>query len=292
MFGYFKFLKRYSNYETQRVYKNYYCGLCFALARHYGTLSRFLLSYDVTILAIALHAHKQPCCDKLSCVGCRKAKKDLFSDEAWKKLAAINILLAAEKFRDDIADEKSVKAAAGRLLFRRVIKKAQRDYPQIDETIRLGYRKIQLAEQANEGVLEIADRFGTLMTDTMDAAFTAPEAVGSYVREIARWLYFIDALDDYDEDIVKKRFNALKDETLSFYDYVSQKHRELQLILAQLFAKHNELVTALNHGSHEEAILISILRNTIPAATSGVLTKHGKAASVALKADSVKEATI
>ena len=87
MFGYFRFLNQYSDYRTQAVYKNYYCGLCFALDMHYGALSRMLLSYDVTILAIALHAHPEPCCAKLPCIGCKACKQGYFHDEQWKKIA-------------------------------------------------------------------------------------------------------------------------------------------------------------------------------------------------------------
>lgn len=286
MFGYFRFLKRYSDYETQSVYKNYYCGLCFALERHYGTLSRFLLSYDVTILAIALHAHDAPCCDKLACVGCRKAKKHLFCGETWKKLAAINILLAAEKFRDDVEDERSVKARAGRILFRRTIKRAQKDYPLIDATIREGYGAIQLAEQNNESVLRIADRFGELMTATLDAAFSASEAVREYVREISRWLYYIDALDDYDEDIAKKRFNALVEQDCPFHAYVHKYYQQIQGTIGSLLGKHDALVSALQDGSSENMILISILKNTIPTVTSGVLTNPRKIPYVEQKHDS------
>ena len=270
MFGYFKFLKRYSDYETQKVYKNYYCGLCFALEVHYGQLSRMLLSYDVTVWAVAMHAHACPTCEKLSCVLCKAKKKEIFKSETWKKIAAINILLAAENLQDDIEDEKSWKAAVARQIFARVIKKAKKDFPKLAQTIHVGYKKIQLAEKEKKDVLHIGNCFADLMVSAVDAAFCVPDHIRDYAGEISRWLYFIDALDDYDEDIAKGRFNPLSDGN-NFTDFVDKNYMQIQAILASLYEHHPRLVAALNDGSCESEILKSILTNTIPAMTSMAL---------------------
>lgn len=263
-------MKKYSDYETQKVYKNYYCGLCFALEVHYGQLSRMLLSYDVTILAIALHAHECPTCDRLSCVGGRATKKKMFQSETWKKIAAINILMAAENLRDDIDDEGSWKASAARWLFGRVIKKAQKDFPLIAETIHVNYRNIQLAEREEKDVLQIGDCFGQMMVATVDSAFSVPQNVREYAREISRWMYFVDALDDYDEDIAKKRFNPLHDGS-SFREYVNKNYTKIQSIIASLCEHHPRLLTEFRDDSAESAILRSVLTNTIPSVTSMAL---------------------
>lgn len=118
-----------------------------------------LLSYDATILAIALHAHLTPQCDRIKCVGCKQQKQQLFSGENWKKVAAVNFLLAAEKLHDDIEDERSLKAALGGFVFRKCIRKAKADYPEIDEAIRSGYADIMALEKENASVLQIADAF-------------------------------------------------------------------------------------------------------------------------------------
>lgn len=271
MFGYFRFLSQYSDYRSQGVYKNYYCGLCIALELHYGQLSRMLLSYDVTVLALALHAHKTPECERLKCLGCKDCKKELFRDETWKKLAAVNILLAAEKLRDDKEDEASWKAKAGLWFFGSVIGKAKSDYPDLDRVIHEGYRKIQGLEKENKSVLEIADSFGQLMSGIVTTGFDAPTVMVSYVYEIARWLYFVDALDDYDEDLEKGRFNPIAKKDLPFRDYVNTHTRELRGLIRNLWEKHGELLKALEDGSIENDILKGILTNSIPAVTSMVL---------------------
>lgn len=271
MFGYFRFLNQYSDYRAQTAYKNYYCGLCFALDMHYGAMSRMLLSYDMTILAVALRAHPDAQCKKLKCVGCNACKRELFQNETWKKVAAVNILLAAEKMSDDITDERSFKAAAGAFVYRKTIQKASRDYPQIHQAIRQGYGAIVEAEKKNQTVLEIGDLFADMMVAVLDAGFAVPDLVRNYVREISRWLYFIDALDDYDEDLKKNRFNPIAVPGTTFREYLADSYPQVQALLQSLYAKHTGLIAQLEDGTAEGEILSSILKNSIPSVTSLVL---------------------
>ena len=274
MFGYFRFLNQYSDYRTQAAYKNYYCGLCFALELHYGALSRMLLSYDVTILAIALHAHPAPQCDKIKCLGCRQCKEQYFQSETWKKIAAVNILLAAEKMRDDIHDERSLKAKLGAFFYKGVIDKAVSDYPQLQEAIRTGYAAIVAAEQENRDVLQIGDRFADMMVSILTVGFSASDTVCDYVREISRWLYYIDAMDDYDEDLKKHRFNPVAIPQLPYRDYLTTHYPQIRQHLRSLYASHSALAEQLQDNSAESEILRSILKNSIPSVTSLILHQH------------------
>lgn len=270
MFGYFRFLNQFSDYKTQKVYKNYYCGLCFALDMHYGVTSRMMLSYDVTILAIALHAHPEPTCEKLKCTGCKACKQNYFQNEQWKKIAAVNILLAAEKMSDDIADESSFSAASARFFYKGVIRKAAADYPEIHRAIHLGYRSIQAAERENCDVLQIGDRFADMMVAVLDAGFETSEVIREYVRQISRWLYFIDAMDDYDEDLKKHRFNPIAKPGTTFREYTTTCYPQIRMHLNSLYEKYDVLAAAFS-GSPENEILASILKNSIPVVTSTVL---------------------
>lgn len=273
MFGYFRFLNQYSDYQVQKVYKNYYCGLCFALDMHYGALSRMLLSYDVTILAIALHAHPQPDCEKLKCIGCKACKQTLFQSETWKKIAAVNILLAAEKMSDDIADERSFKASVGAFFYKSVIQKATADFPAIQQAIHQGYRAIQAAEREDQDVLQIGNRFADMMVGILEAGFDTSDTVKNYIRQISRWLYFIDALDDYDEDLQKHRFNPIAKTNLPFQEYLLRDYPQLQQYLQALYADYAILCSQLPQTPENE-ILTGILKNSIPVVTSTVLHRQ------------------
>jgi len=233
-------------------------------------LARMLLSYDVTILAIALGAHPEPFCNKLKCTGCKACKRRYFQNEQWKKIAAVNILLAAEKMSDDIADERSFKAAAGAFFYKGVIQKAARDYPELHNAIHGGYRAIQAAEKENRDVLQIGECFADMMVGILDAGFDVSANIREYVRQIARWLYFIDAMDDYDEDLKKNRFNPIAQKGVSCREYLLTQYPQLQQYLQSLYEKHNELCMQLEQ-SPENEILISILKNSIPVVTAMVL---------------------
>lgn len=229
-----------------------------------------LLSYDVTILAIALHAHPEPCCGKLPCVGCKACKQEYFQSEQWKKIAAVNILLAAEKMSDDISDERSFSAAAASLFYKGIIQKATRDFPQIHRAIHQGYRAIQAAEAENCDVLTIGDCFADMMVSILDVGFQVSDVIREYIQQISRWLYFIDALDDYDEDLKKHRFNPLAKQGVPFREYTAVHYLQLQQHLRLLYQQYDMLCAQLK-DSPENQILASILKNTIPAVTSLVL---------------------
>ena len=69
-----------------------------------------------------------------------------------EKIAAINILLSAEKFDDDINDDKSVSAKVLKTVFSKPIKKAKQDFPEIDKIIIENYKQILVAESNNLSV--------------------------------------------------------------------------------------------------------------------------------------------
>ncbi len=273
MFGYFKFNERYSTYEMQNVYKNYYCGTCFALQYHYGELARFLLSYDVTLFAIIMKLHKSPMCDRLKCSGQSKCKKQLFLDEGWKKIAALNILLAAENLRDDIEDSKSLKAAAAQLIYGRIFKKAKKDFPELSACISAGYKKILEYEKADKSLLELAECFAEMMVSTADTAFSVDETQRDFIHEISRWLYVIDALDDYTKDAKKGDFNPIVQKGVSFKDYINANYVEMQELVADLSHQYSEFIKKYDNGCVEEQILCSIIRDTIPSNTAMIFNE-------------------
>ena len=274
MFGYFRFKNQYSPYSIQKIYKNYYCGLCFALERHYGQLSRMLLSYDVTTIAIIGAIHKEPCCDKITCAGCNQRKRMLFDDDLWKKTAGINILLAAEKLQDDINDENSFLSKIERLLFHNVIKKAQKDRPETLDIIKRGYKTIVEDEVKKADVIEIGKHFADMMLEVADSNYNLPQDKRLFVYEISRWLYYIDALDDYDEDVRKKRFNPLIMDNVTFKDYTEKYYSVIQRDLSDIFKNFEKLKLSFSDESPENQILRSFLINTIPSVTASVLKRQ------------------
>jgi len=273
MFGYFNFNERYATFEMQNVYKNYYCGTCFSLQYHYGQLARLLLSYDITLFAVILKLHHTPHCDRLKCYGQAKCKKQLFSDEEWKKIAALNLLLSAEKLRDDIEDNKSIKAMIAKIFYGNVFKKARNDFPNIAECIADGYQKILDNEKRNASLLELAHYFAEMMLNTAKAAFEIDNTQQTYIYEISRWLYVIDAFDDYEKDVKKGDFNPLAQEGVSYTSFVNNNCSNIQKLINDLSKNYRLLLNKYDNECVEEQIMCSILRDTIPINTSLILNE-------------------
>lgn len=271
MFGYFRFYKQYNDRLVCRCYKNYYCGLCFSLEKNYGQLSRLLLSYDITLLAIIVGAHEQPTAERIKCLG-NNSKKRSFSNEDWKKLAAINVLLASEKINDDICDEKSFKAQIAKFIFRKPIRLAKTDFPEIQKSISEGYGVIQEHEKSNETLDLLANDFSNLMINILETSFDTSKWKKEYVAYISKWLYFIDALDDIDEDISKQRFSPFK-KYGSHKALVENHYFVISEYLELISEQHKNIIYESLDNTYEGIILKSIIENTIPLTTERVLTK-------------------
>ena len=93
MFGYFRFNQLYATPRLKNIYKNYYCGTCFALEYNYGEVVRCILSYDVVILALVAKLYDKPNRTVLPCFLKKDEKMQFTQDEGWQKVAAINVLL-------------------------------------------------------------------------------------------------------------------------------------------------------------------------------------------------------
>ena len=209
MFGYFRLNQIYASPKTKRVYKNYYCGTCFALEYNYGELSRFILSYDAVLLALVARLYTSPERELLPCFFKRSEKLQFFIDEGWRKLASIDVLLMQAKIDDDINDESSVKAKIVKIIFYKAIKKANYLYPELADIVRNGYKEMFRLENNHADVLEISEAFASMMSDLMFKAYEIDSDKLEFIKFAARWLYFIDQLDDYDDDAKKNKFNPL-----------------------------------------------------------------------------------
>ena len=270
MFGYFRFNQNLASYEMKMAYKNYYCATCFALEKHYGETARFLLSFDVVLLALMANLHDNPGREMLPCFG-KKSEKSQFNNESWKKIAAANILLFNAEIDDDLNDDNSLKAKLAYFVFSSKIKKARKDFPELAEIIDGGYRKMLELERAKSGILEICASFSRLISDLLQLEFDCSEMICDYGKAIAGWLYFIDQLDDYDEDTAKGKYNPLVIEGVSKLEYVNTKQNILSVYIETLLYDFDRLKKQLNRSSVEGSILFAVLNETIPSMTLRVM---------------------
>lgn len=273
MFGYLAMHHFFQTYHMHRCYANYYCGTCFGLEHNYGQISRMLLSNDVSLLAILIGCHEKPLQERYRCFGACREKHCLFHGGKWNRMAAINILLVNEKLKDDINDEHSVKAGLGMLLLHHSIRKAEADFPQMAKAIENGYKEIYRLEQAGSGIRAIEESFADMMINTLTLCRTLEDWEILYIRYISRWIYYIDALDDYEEDFQKGRFNALKKaDAPTMYVYTKKYISEISEDLQYIYRDLQSILEQMPEETTEHKLLRTLIRDDIPLRTAKVLS--------------------
>lgn len=271
MFGYFRFNQLFASPKLKNVYKNYYCGTCFALEYNYGEIARCILSYDVVILALIAKLYDTPNKEVLPCFFKKKEKKQFMQNEGWQKVAAINVLLMNSKLDDDINDEQSTKAKAAGLLFHNVIKKAKQQFPELAEIINNGYKGIYKLETEKSGILCICNAFADMMEKVALTAFYIPQNKLAFVKGISRWLYFIDQLDDYDKDVKNGKYNPLVVEGKTKKQLVDSDNSFLFGLMSEIFNDYSEIKKGLDTSCYEDRLLYAVLNESIPSVTLAVL---------------------
>ncbi len=227
MFGYLQTQKSELLIKDYEAYKSVYCGLCKQLGKSYGVLSRLTLSYDCTFLALLYISINDDdiCVKKGHCV-VNPLKKCMFCTEnkALKFAAAVSAILTYYKIKDNISDSKFLKALFFKFLslfFRRAYKKAKKDYPVIEE-ITAQYIQEQFNVEHDKNVsIDIAANPTANFISKLIMSIPNTNNIPNLLLEkfgyfIGRWVYLIDAADDYDKDLLSGNFNP-------FVDYFKNK---------------------------------------------------------------------
>jgi len=225
----------------------------------------------MTALSLFAKTLENPNMKRMACIGGKKQKNELFTTDKWKKIACINILLFAEKLRDNIHDDNSILARILSMIFSKCIKNARRDFPNIYSLIKDGYNLVLDDEKQNLGAPVISADFADMMINIIKDNFSLRDKDIKIIRAIARWLYFIDALDDYDKDARKKRFNPLSNPGLKYKEYVNTHYKEIYLVLYDILHEVNDGEILKNSVDAEDLIIKSLIEYTIPVTTSNIL---------------------
>lgn len=210
MFGYIVPNKAELKIREYETYRSYYCGVCRALRRECGYRGAALLRYDMAFLALVLNGvyEEGERCDMARCV-CRPVKKHCETTDAFSDYTAkMCLILAYYKCMDDFSDDKSVPKLLAALLIRSKAKKAMRGNFAKSENIKKALADVKKYE--NDSLDEAAGAFGRVLGEV----FTPRDDIfkkdlynlGFY---LGKFIYILDAYDDLEEDIEKKRPNPL-----------------------------------------------------------------------------------
>lgn len=217
MFGYIKPFKAELKVKEWEVYQGIYCGLCKQLAQRYGLFARMTLNYDFVFLAMmdmALREQRIHFC-QCNCIT-HPFKKRICcqSNQSLELCCDIAMLLTCYKLEDDLADEGLLRRTAVRLVLpfaRRDREKAAQYRPQLAEQMQQLMQQQNRLEQEGCAQVDLAAEPTALLMQQVFAALSddpmRKRALERFGYLLGRWTYLIDALDDWEEDVRRGRYN-------------------------------------------------------------------------------------
>ncbi len=267
MFGYINPDGPYMFVKDEKLYKAAYCGMCKSIGKGCGSLPKTALTYDIAFLSVLLHNIAG--CDfkveKRRCALHLKRRFMTLPDNISVLLGCVNTLLAYYKLLDDRRDGD--KKGAFAFLYKRGFKRALKKHPQAAEIIKEGIDAQNALEKDGCAVIDEACEPTALMLQRLSGYVLgdrATKATNALMYAIGKWVYLADALDDYDKDVKKGRYNVLyKAFSLPAKREAVQAHgEEIEFIFNSLFADMRENLSQItfsyNHDLTDNIILRGI----------------------------------
>lgn len=217
MFGYIRPADHRLSQEEYERFRAAYCGLCHTLGKRYGFSARFLLNFDFTLLAILLSESETPKCSDCRCVvhPC-KAHCTMEETDALDLAADRSMILFWWQLQDHIADHgllRGIPYRALSLIYRRTYRKARHYASDFDSQVQRHLRELSEKERALcASIDEAAEPFAALMADIADCVEDATKRriLRQLFYHLGRWIYLIDAADDYEKDAKEDCYNPLR----------------------------------------------------------------------------------
>lgn len=253
-----------------------YCGVCKGIAQSCGQGARMGLTYDVTFLSVILHniAGIDVKIEKQHCLThCIRSKMMANVDDMTKKLGALNTALVYYKYTDDILDGD--KGRGKRLWFVSGHKKTVRNYPEIERIVRENLAAQQETEKSKTDSLDrAADASANMMAELSD--YLLEDKKTPYTHDlfyaVGKWIYLIDALDDYDKDKKKGAYNPF---VLSYScedkaDLMKRRQKDVEFVFHSLFFDIRENLSKIKFHFNRD-LSDNILLRGLPSETNRVM---------------------
>lgn len=211
MFGYVQYDIPNLFVKDLMLYKALYCGLCKGIGKTCGQAARIGLSYDVTFLSALLHniAGVDVVIEKQNCFEHAIRKRPIAAaDELTLELGALNTVLIYYKLTDDVLDGE--RGRGKRLFFKRGFKRAGKKYPALVALVkRYMEEQARTEKKAPASPDEAAEPSACMMRDLSRHFLREKAGEGSdeLFYAVGKWVYLVDALDDYDKDRKKGGYN-------------------------------------------------------------------------------------
>ena len=234
MFGYITANMAVLEKEQQTRYRAYYCGLCRVLRENYGQAGRMTLSNDMTFLAIVLSSLYEPKVSASSgvCPMHPVASRQYADTEFFPYAADMNLLLAYYMCLDGVKDDHSRLMEIRARSLRRSYERITLRYPEKCAAVSDALERISILEaQQTESLDELCGLSGRIVGEIFRFRQDEwAEMLYGLGHALGRFIYMMDAYEDYDADRRLRRFNPLK--TLHARPDYEDQVRDILLLLA------------------------------------------------------------
>lgn len=213
MFGYININGKELSEESKKAYQAYYCGLCRKLKSNCGAKGQMLLNYDMTFLIVLLTGlyELENEESEITCALHPTKKRTVWLNAATDYAADMNLILSYHNLIDDWKDDRAyVKKALAKMLDKDYIRITEK-YPRQVKALEEFMRKTAEVENGNETNLDaVAGLTGEMLGEIFcwkeDEWAEEMRTLGFYM---GKFVYIMDAYEDYDSDLEKKKYNPL-----------------------------------------------------------------------------------
>lgn len=216
MFGYVIVDKPSMRIREYDYYRAAYCGLCHSMGKCTGCLSRITLSYDMTFFALMREAIAETHTEfeKKRCIRHPFRARQVVKYNGELEFSAVaSGILTTKKINDNINDEKGMKrlsAKVCRVLFGKMRRRSCAFSPEIDAFVAEQLELLKKVELEKTKSVDIpADIFGNIMSGLLAYGFEGEKKLiaDKIGYRIGRWVYMVDAIDDYASDRKSGSYN-------------------------------------------------------------------------------------
>ena len=217
MFGYVKPQIPDLKVRENELYKATYCGLCRTMGKTTGCLSKLTLNYDFAFLALARYAlegGKAEVKMRRCAVHPFKKRPMLEPDETLKYCAKTSVILTRLKLDDNVNDSHGLARLKAKIahLVSVFFKKTDKELAPLEKNVRELINDLSIKEKEKcDSIDTVADIFGKILKEI--ASFGL-EGMNKRIAEnigmhLGRWIYVIDACDDFSRDVKTSSYNPL-----------------------------------------------------------------------------------
>jgi hypothetical protein len=289
MFGYIRPEKHSLLVCELARFRSIYCGLCKQIKRKYGNLPRLTLTYDLAFLATLLIALSDEGGDENNevCILNPFRKKTILVHHlALEQCAGLSVLLFSAKMEDDFRDQRNriKKLCRMGIAFPATMKirSLKKSMPRETSIVKMGLAKLTILErdiECDEKTGEVAsDLFGEILKQIFEQYASGyfetdpnrellTEGFSTMGFFIGKWIYLIDAIEDYSSDIRNNRFNPF-----SAMKYEAAKITANESL--ELCEERIDCIAALLPYRRDSGIIRNIVQRGMPAVREAVLRRE------------------